>query len=68
VRRPLGTSTDAKERMAALVGDVLGLPSVPVEDSGHDFFALPDGVDLRRSPAERALFGAWSIRDDVLSL
>ena len=41
MRRPLGT-TDARERMAAPVCAVLGRPSVPVEDSGHDFFALPD--------------------------
>jgi hypothetical protein len=28
--------------MAALLRDVLALPSAPVEGSGHDFFSLPD--------------------------
>jgi catechol 2,3-dioxygenase-like lactoylglutathione lyase family enzyme len=50
----VGTSTDARERMAALVRDVLGLPSVPVEGSGHDFFALPDGSTFAIGPADGA--------------
>jgi hypothetical protein len=54
--------------MAALVRDVLGLPSVPVEGSGHDFFALPDGSTFADRAAERARFAAWSFRDDALSL
>jgi catechol 2,3-dioxygenase-like lactoylglutathione lyase family enzyme len=49
-----GTSTDARERMAALVRDVLGLPSVPVEGSGHDFFALPDGSTFAIGPSDGA--------------
>jgi catechol 2,3-dioxygenase-like lactoylglutathione lyase family enzyme len=48
----VGTSTDARERMAALVHDVLGLPSVPVEGSGHDFFALPDGSTFAIGPSD----------------
>lgn len=48
----VGTSTDARERMAALVRDVLGLPSVPVEGSGHDFFALPDGSTFAIGPSD----------------
>ena len=50
----VGTSTDARERMAALIGDVLGLPSVPVEGSGHDFFALPDGSTFAVGPSDGA--------------
>ena len=48
----VGTSTDARERMAALVRDVLGLPSVPVEGSGHEFFALPDGSTFAIGPSD----------------
>jgi hypothetical protein len=56
--------------MAALVGDVLGLPSVPVEDSGHDFFALPDGSTFAdRPPSERCsgrgAFGTMFCRCDL---
>jgi glyoxylase I family protein len=40
--------------MAALVRDVLGLPSVPVEGSGHDFFALPDGSTFAVGPFDGA--------------
>ncbi len=50
----VGTSTDARERMAALVRDVLGLPSLPVEGSGHDFFALPDGSTFAIGPSHGA--------------
>ena len=50
----VGTSTAARERMAALVRDVLGLPSVPVEGSGHDFFALPDGSTFAIGPSDGA--------------
>jgi glyoxylase I family protein len=50
----VGTSTDARERMAALVHDVLGLPSLPVEGSEHDFFALPDGSTLAIGPSNSA--------------
>ena len=39
----VGTSTDARNQMVALVRDVLGLPSVPVDGSGYDYFSLPDG-------------------------
>jgi catechol 2,3-dioxygenase-like lactoylglutathione lyase family enzyme len=42
----VGTSTTARERMVELVHDVLGLPSVDVEGSEHEFFALPDGSIL----------------------
>lgn len=48
----VGTSTDARERMVALVHEVLGLPSVPVEGSGHDFFALPDGSTFAIGPSD----------------
>jgi len=48
----VGTSTDARERMAALLHDVLGLPPVPVEGSGHDFFALPDGSTFAVGPSD----------------
>ena len=48
----VGTSTGARERMAALVHDVLGLPSVPVEGSGHNFFALPDGSTFAIGPSD----------------
>jgi glyoxylase I family protein len=47
----VGTSTDAREPMAAFVRDVLGLSSVPVEGSGHDFFALPDGSTFAVGPS-----------------
>jgi catechol 2,3-dioxygenase-like lactoylglutathione lyase family enzyme len=50
----VGTSTDARERMAALVHDVLGLPSMPVDGSGHDFFALPDGSTFAIGPSDGA--------------
>ena len=50
----VGTSTAARERMAALVRDVLGLPSVPMEGSGHDFFALPDGSTFAIGPSDGA--------------
>jgi catechol 2,3-dioxygenase-like lactoylglutathione lyase family enzyme len=50
----VGTSTDARESMAALVRDVLGLPSVPVEGSGHDFFAVPDGSTFAVGPFDGA--------------
>jgi catechol 2,3-dioxygenase-like lactoylglutathione lyase family enzyme len=48
----VGTSTDARERMVVLVHEVLGLPSVPVDGSGHDFFALPDGSTFAIGPSD----------------
>jgi hypothetical protein len=55
--------------MAPPVRAVLGLPSLPVEDSGHGFIALPDRSTIA-IPADTALAGAWSgfRDDDVLSL
>jgi catechol 2,3-dioxygenase-like lactoylglutathione lyase family enzyme len=58
----VGTSTDAREHMAALVGEVLGLPSVAVEGSGHDFFALPDGSTFAVGPSDAAGAGAGDPR------
>jgi catechol 2,3-dioxygenase-like lactoylglutathione lyase family enzyme len=47
----VGTSTDAREPMARFVRDVLGLPPLPVEGSGHDFFALPDSSTFAVGPS-----------------
>jgi len=46
-----GTPFDAREHMIALVHDVLGLASAPMEGSGHDFFALPDGSTFAIGPS-----------------
>jgi hypothetical protein len=67
--RPLGTSTNPRERMAPPVRAVLGLPSVLVEDAGRDFFALPTGDHCDRPPTERCSERGRGFRDDdVLSL
>ena len=58
----LGTSINARERMAPPVRAVLGLPSVPVEDSVHDFFALPDRSTIaiaRRQSTVRSVDAAF---------
>jgi glyoxylase I family protein len=48
----VGTSTTAASGMAALLDDVLGLEPVPVEGSGHQFFALPDGSSFAVGSAD----------------
>jgi glyoxylase I family protein len=48
----VGTSTTAASRMAALLDDVLGLEPAPVEGSGHQFFALPDGSSFAVGSAD----------------
>jgi hypothetical protein len=45
--------------MAPPVRAGLGLPSLPVEDSGHGFIALPDRSTIA-IPADTALAGAWT--------
>jgi hypothetical protein len=57
VRRPRGTSTDARERVAALVRDVPALPSAAIEVSGHASSPCPTGRPSRSS-ADRAMVGA----------
>ena len=60
--RPVGTSTNPWERMAPPVRAVLALPSVPVEDAGRDFFALPDRSTIaiaRRQSAVRSVDAAF---------
>jgi hypothetical protein len=46
----VGTSTDARERMAALVRDVFGLPSVPVEARGMSSSPSLTGRPSRLAP------------------
>jgi hypothetical protein len=48
--------------MAPLVRAVLGLASVPLEESRHDFFALPDRSTIaiaRRQSAVRSVDAAF---------